>query len=112
VLDNCPNCGAPRLGAACEYCGTAFLSSADILEMMQGKDVYMMFLHEGHIHAAKVNVRHMQLDREMDIRYADSYVYRTYAGQNKYVMETYLKPVDDELIRLAAEMQKLYGEGQ
>ena len=22
---NCPNCGAPRHGAQCEYCGTPFL---------------------------------------------------------------------------------------
>ena len=23
--NNCPNCGAPRHGAQCEYCGTPFL---------------------------------------------------------------------------------------
>ena len=23
--NNCPNCGAPRHGAKCEYCGTPFL---------------------------------------------------------------------------------------
>lgn len=25
---NCPNCGAPRRGTRCEYCGTAFLFCA------------------------------------------------------------------------------------
>lgn len=23
-MSNCPNCGAPRRGAVCEYCGTHF----------------------------------------------------------------------------------------
>ena len=25
VKSNCPNCGAPRHGARCEYCGTPFV---------------------------------------------------------------------------------------
>lgn len=24
MRDNCPNCGAPKHGAVCEYCGTHF----------------------------------------------------------------------------------------
>ena len=23
-MDNCPNCGAPKRGSVCEYCGTHF----------------------------------------------------------------------------------------
>lgn len=40
---NCPNCGAPRTGAVCEYCGTHFAryqGEATVEVESDGVDVY------------------------------------------------------------------------
>lgn len=47
---NCPNCGAPIIGAKCEYCGTQFYDFADI-EL--NKECYIRIKYKDLILAAK-----------------------------------------------------------
>lgn len=75
-MTNCPNCGAPKSGHVCAYCGTVFDQQA-ALSLAVGKDVRVKFEHHGREYefAVRLDGLHIEDESETETFYADSLPY-------------------------------------
>ncbi len=73
---NCKNCGAPKSGPVCAYCGTVFDQQA-ALSLAVGKDVHMKFKHQGleYEFTIRLDDLHIEDESETETFYADSLPY-------------------------------------
>ena len=47
---NCPNCGAPKRGYECRYCGTSFARYQGDVVIEQTRDFVDVFTADGHVY--------------------------------------------------------------
>jgi len=59
---NCPNCGAPAKGPACEYCGTPLKNPQEALSLAIGKTVSVSFEHEGRLYEFDMALEDLMLE--------------------------------------------------
>lgn len=63
---NCPNCGAPAKGLACEYCGTPLASPDKAISLAVGKTVSISFEHEGRLYEFDIEVEQVSISVDAD----------------------------------------------
>ena len=83
---NCPNCGAPTKGLACEYCGTTLEGPEKVLSLAIGKTVSVSFEHEGRLYEFDMALEDVMVDARRDTVgiYADEGLLETLHGQAEY----------------------------
>lgn len=83
---NCPNCGAPAKGLACEYCGTMLKNPHEALSLAIGKTVSVSFEHEGRLYEFDMQLENVSVDARRDAVdiYADGGLFKTLHGQPEY----------------------------
>ena len=59
---NCPNCGAPAKGLACEYCGTPLKNPQEALSLAIGKIVSVSFEHDGRLYEFDMALEDLSLE--------------------------------------------------
>ena len=76
---NCPNCGAPKDGAVCAYCGTV-LDAEAVVSMAVGKEVRVRFEHMGFEYEFTMCVERLDLtgESEPEVFYGDDCAYRVF----------------------------------
>ena len=86
VDSNCPNCGAPAKGLACEYCGTPLKGPQEALSLAIGKTVSVSFEHDGRLYEFDMRLDNVRMDATMDPTgiYSDGMLVRTLYGQMEY----------------------------
>lgn len=63
---NCPNCGAPIVGSACDYCGTAFENPEKVLALAIGRKVSVSFEDMGRLYEFDMVVDRLDIAAECD----------------------------------------------
>lgn len=85
MSSNCPNCGAPITGAACDYCGTVFERPEEVLSLAVGRKLAVSFEHGGRLYEFdmvidRANVEASHLSNSF---YANDHVYAV-TGNTEY----------------------------
>ena len=83
---NCPNCGAPAKGLACEYCGTPLKGPQEALTLAIGKTVSVSFEHDGRLYEFDMQLDNVRVDASMDPTglYSDGMLVRTVYNTPEY----------------------------
>ena len=76
---NCPNCGAPKAGHVCAYCGTV-LDAGAVVSMAVGKDVRVRFEHMGFEYEFTMCVEQLNMTDEAEpyVFYGDTRACRVF----------------------------------
>lgn len=67
-IKSCPNCGAPRQGDACPYCGTPFVN---VMQIAEGKIINCSFESGGYTYEFKLRIRQLQMHMQYDGYYVN-----------------------------------------
>lgn len=83
---NCPNCGAPAKGLACEYCGTMLKNPQEALTLAIGKTVSVSFEHDGRLYEFDMQLDNVRVDASMDPAglYSDGMLVMTICNTPEY----------------------------